>query len=183
MTTEDEQEFMEFLRSTGDIVVLPLYSVHKDFQPVEALPDPYSGKSWSQFWLFNRSVSKNLRIDLFSQQRHYAIDTLASSVIEFSRSSVKDRMMGRGRIWADFTYFDSEKKVILLKEPAFKEWYETIARWIRKRYKHVDWLIYAGPGTQKFLAEGGKFDINVGSRSDALSLNDNHAEKFSRARE
>jgi len=43
------------------------------------------------------------------------------------------------------------------KEPAVKEWYETISKWVRKHFVKLEPLIYASPGALKFREAGGSF--------------------------
>src|SRR2546425_9622290 len=100
MTREDEQEFLGFIQTTGKVQLLPYASTSRDFHSVQSLPDPFSGKFSGGFWLFNPDVSSNLVIEFVPTQNHYTIDPLQSSVVEFSRSGVKEKTLYSGRIWA-----------------------------------------------------------------------------------
>jgi hypothetical protein len=159
MTTEDELDFLDFVKTTGNVKILPLYSTQDDLAPIDILPEPFSKKNWVQFLLFNQSISENLKVDFFPKPGHYAVDEITSSVIQFSRSSIRDGVVRRGRIWATFSYPNQARGKMLSKEPTFKQWYETIDRWIKKRYLRLDRLIYAGPGAQKFVSDGGSYDL------------------------
>lgn len=161
MTGKDEQEFLQFVKTTGDTVILPYTSPSPEFLPVQKVPEPLSGRFWGDFWLFNRSVSSNLVVEFISKQGYYTIDGLQSSVIEFSRSFVKEGILKRGRIWAEITRLDKEKRVLLPKEVEFKEWYEVVAKWIRRRFNRLPSGFYAGPGTLEFRKRGGKLDDDV----------------------
>ena len=154
MTREDEDEFLKFMKTTGTIQLLPYASATRDFHPVQALPDPFSGKFSGGFWLFNPGVSSNLVMEFVPSQNHFTINPLQSSVVEFSRSGVKEKTLYAGRIWAEFTYLDSENRTLVPKEVRFSEWYDTLAKWIRGSYKRLERLIYAGPGAQKLAEEG-----------------------------
>lgn len=167
MTKEDEENFVEFVMSTGEVMILPYISQTNEFTPIQKLPDRFSGKFSGGFWLFNRGVSSNLVVEYVPAQRYYTIDSLQSSVVEFTRSGVSDKMISRGRIWADFTILDREKMVLLPKEVAFSKWYDSLATWIRKKYKRVDRLTYAGPGAQKLVEEG--FTLKYGRVSGLLA--------------
>lgn len=157
MTNEDERQFVDFLMTTGDVVLHAYTSMTPRFEPVRLLPEPYSGDFWYAFTILNRSISSNLRVRFISQQGYYVVDELNSSVIEFTRSvpETSIKAVHRGRIWADLTWLDNEKKIIVHKEPAFKKWYETIAGWIRRKYIRLDQLEYAGPDAIKLRDEGG----------------------------
>lgn len=125
-TKEDCQNFLDFAKTTGNVVALPWKSPTSDFAPIETVDDKNLG-----FFLFNRGISSNLVIRHVAQQSYYAIDSLQSSVIEFSGSSIRDRTMFPGRIWAEFTFLNKERTALLPKEPEFSKWYDILANWIR----------------------------------------------------
>jgi len=85
----------------------------------------------------------------------YRVDTLNSTVIEWSRSRPRpDGQLAPGRIWAEMTRL--EDGVIVDKDPGFIQWYERIARWLRKNYQRVEGQFrYFGPAAAKWYAEGG----------------------------
>jgi hypothetical protein len=154
MSKEDERQFVEFVKSTGDVILLPNISSKKKFDPVEILPAPFSGKWWDYFSFFNQDISDNLRASYIKQQRYWSLDRSNSSLIEFFRSSVEhqlyyNRPLRDGRIWAEFTICEEELPDMVPKEPEFEKWYEKIARWIKRRYKCNEYYDYIGPGAQK----------------------------------
>jgi hypothetical protein len=120
MTREDEEEFSEFARRTGDVIILPSKFSEEDIQPVKELPPPFSVEHWLRFLLFNRNLLSNLVKRYVPETGQYTIDALQSSVIEFLRSSQRDRTMRPGRIWAQFESLDKNRMIILPKEPSFK---------------------------------------------------------------
>ena len=64
----------------------------------------------------------------------FTIDRLCAPVIEFSPSVIRpDGVLSSGRIWADMTYFEGDKKVD--KGEEFRSWYDQIARWIKRKFK------------------------------------------------
>ncbi len=147
MTREDEDRFLDFVRSTGNVLVLPDTSQAPEFQPLAHLPEYFSGKSWGKAWLFNRDVSKRLLTRYVPEQEHHVIEH-ASSAVELLRShpkyETKDTLQW-GRIWADFWYLDSQN-MFQKKELAFVQWYDSLAKWIRKKFVRVSWNDFAGPG-------------------------------------
>jgi hypothetical protein len=158
MTRKDEKQFVEFVKSTGDVVVLPNDSPEERFDPVGSFPK-YSTRGWHIFSFFNRDISDNLRVRYVKEQGYWTLERTDSSVIEFCRSSIehkfsKNRPIVRGRIWAQFTILDEEEMELVPKEPEFTKWYEKIARWLRKNYKRIHPIIYASPGAQKLEEEG-----------------------------
>lgn len=97
------------------------------------------------------------------------MDSLQSSVIEFSRSRISDSTMFPGRIWAEFTFLNNERTALLPKERKFSEWYDRVASWIKKNSERVVWtdpklgkvevVGYAGRGAQKFYDSGGRLSL------------------------
>ncbi len=155
MAKEDEDQFLSFAKGTGDVVLLPPISSTSDFQSVDVLPEPFSADLWRQFWLFNRSIVSSFQSEYDSQRSYYMIDGLGSSLVEFSRSYVKDNTMYPGRIWANFTIVDDESGDLAQKDRQFRNWYESLAKWIRKEFYHTGWLVFAGRGALRFQDQGG----------------------------
>jgi hypothetical protein len=155
MDRNDEKRFVEFVRSSRDVVILPYDSPDPRFPPLNDLPD-YSSDNFSfMLWLFNPRVSSRLETDYVPEQHHYTIDRDTSSVVEFSRTIREGNIVRPGRLWAEFKYLDPDRKWAL-KEPEFKKWYESLAKWIRKNYsREIDPDFYFGPGALKLVKEGG----------------------------
>jgi hypothetical protein len=154
MSKDDEAEFLDFVRTTGNVSILPYVSDVREFQPLKTPPDLRLGKFSGAVWLFNRDISSNLEVKYVTTQGYYSIDEERSSVIQFTRSAMIEKTIGRGRIWAEFSYLDRGSMTLLPKEPEFSKWFDTLAKWIRGRYKRLERLIYTGPGAQKLLGEG-----------------------------
>ncbi len=160
MTRQDEERFIEFVKGTGNISVLPYESPTAEFSNVKTLAEPFSVPSWSFLWLYNRDIKPEPITEYVPQQKYYEVERFRSPVIEFSRSFVKENSMRPGRIWAEFQYLDEETRSLVQKDPKFRQWFSQLANWIRKNYEHVDRMVYAGPGAQAFRAGGGKLQVN-----------------------
>ena len=146
MDSHDEEEFMRFVRSTGDIVVLPPYIKNPHNPGVTALPQPASKNFNYAMHLFNRSVSSRLFFMYSDKMACHIVDGIDSSVVEFKRTIAWDKKMRVGRLYAEFKYVDSGGKWAS-KEPEFQKWYELLARWIRRNYsREIDPDYYFGPG-------------------------------------
>ncbi len=59
MSKADEGAFLQYLRSSGDLVILPATSSSSDFPPVAALPEPSEEEATRKFWLQNRDSMQN----------------------------------------------------------------------------------------------------------------------------
>src|SRR5207245_4148767 len=125
------------------------------FEPVHEMPETNLDEDSRFFWLYNRSVSSNLAVDYDNDRGVYLIDGFRSSVVEFARSFTYENRMNAGWLWAEFTIVDDERMDLSQKEREFKRWYESLAKWIRKKYYMTSWLVYAGRGALKFQDEGG----------------------------
>lgn len=84
------------------------------------------------------------------------INGFQSPVVEFLRSFTVAQMMLPGRLEADMAYFDDGKRDLVSKPVEFRKWFESIELWIRKNYRHMTLLTFAGPGAEKFRDEGGR---------------------------
>ncbi len=165
---EDCQKFLDFAKTTGSVVALPWKSPTADFSSIDLVDDENL-----VFFLFNRGISSNLVTRYVTKQSSYFLDPLQSSVIEFSGSPTKDNTMFPGRIWAEFTFLNTDHTALLPKEPEFSKWYDLLASWIRKNSERVSWTDvvrhktsicgYAGAGAQKFYDSGGRLSISFPS--------------------
>ncbi|TMI46994.1 hypothetical protein E6H17_07560 [Candidatus Bathyarchaeota archaeon] len=155
MSKEDEEAFLQYLRSTGDPVILPATSPSSDFAPIAFLPEPTEDEATRKFWLQNNTVRLPLATEYAPEKNCYVIDGFQSPVVEFQRSWIVSNMMLAGGIRADMNYLDSDKQDLAPKPAEFRNWFESIQNWIRKNFFHLTLLTYVGPGAEKFSNEGG----------------------------
>jgi len=155
MSKEDEEAFLQHLRSPGDLVILPSTSPSSDFAPIHILPEPSQDEDTRKFWLQNNAVRLPLATEYAPEKNCYVIDGFQSPVVEFQRSWTVSQMMLAGGIRADMNYLDSEKQDLAPKPAEFRNWFESIQNWIRKNFFHLTLLTYVGPGAEKFENEGG----------------------------
>jgi hypothetical protein len=155
MSKEDEETFLQYLRSIGDLVIFPATSASSDFAPISFLPEPAEDEATRKFWLQNSTVSLPVVTEYAPEKSCYVIDGFQSPVVEFLRSWTVSRMMLAGVIRADMNYLDSNKQDLVPKPAEFRNWFDSIQNWIRKNYKHLTLLTYVGPGAQMFEKEGG----------------------------
>ena len=155
MSSLDESEFLEYLRSTGNTVILPATSTTSMFLPVEDLPEATEDPATRRFWLQNTAVNLPL-VTVFAQEEDcYVINGFQSPVVEFLRSFTVSQMMLPGRLEADMAYFDDDRQDLFSKPIEFRKWFESIELWIRKRFKHLTLLTFVGPDAERFREEGG----------------------------
>jgi len=155
MSKDDEEIFLQYLRSLGDLVILPATSPSSDFAPISVLPEPAEDEDTRKFWLLNKAVRLPLATEYAAEKSCYVIDGFQSPVVEFHRSWTVSQMMLAGGIRADMNYLDSDKQDLVQKPAEFRNWFESIQNWIRKNFFHLTLLTYVGPGAEKFENEGG----------------------------
>ena len=155
MSKEDEETFLQHLRSLGDLVILPATSPSSDFAPVTVLPEPAQEEDTRKFWLLNKAVRLPVATEYAPEKNCYVIDGFQSPVVEFHRSWTVSQMMLAGGIRADMNYLDNEKQDLVRKPVEFRHWFDSMQSWVRGNFKHLTLLTYVGPGAEKFENEGG----------------------------
>lgn len=144
MAGDDEANFIKFVRSTGDVILLGHKSLTPEFQPIEEPPVPGSEDFWYSMWFFNRSVPGSLISEYIPQQGYYLVEDNESNAVEFDRSGIVDNRWMRGRIYAEFLRLDKDATQLIPKPIEFQRWYESIAGFLRKTYKRRE-EFYFGP--------------------------------------
>ena len=155
MSNEDEETFLQYLRSLGHLVILPATSPSSDFAPVSVLPEPAEDEDTRKFWLLNKAVRLPLATEYAREKSCYVIDGFQSPVVEFQRSWTVSQMMLAGGIRADMNYLDRDKQDLVQKPVEFRNWFDSMQKWIRGNFKHLTLLTYVGPGAERFREEGG----------------------------
>ncbi len=155
MSKEDEEDFLQYLRSSGELVILPATSPSSDFAPVAFLSEPTGDESTRKFWLQNRTVSLPVVTEYVPEKSWYVIDGFQSPVVEFHRSWIVSHMLLPGGIRADMNYLDSSKQDLVRKPVEFRNWFDSIQKWIRANFIHLTLLTYVGPGAEMFRQDGG----------------------------
>ena len=157
MAKEDEDSFLQYLRSSGHLVLLPSTSPASEFAPISDLPEPTEDEVTRKFWLQKTTVSLPLVTEYAAEKNGYVIDGFQSPVVEFLRSWVVFRVMLAGGIRADMNYLDNARQDLVPKPVEFRNWFDSMQNWIRKNFKHLTLLTYVGPEAQTFNEEGGLF--------------------------
>lgn len=155
MAKEDEDSFLQYLRSSGHLVILPSTSASKDFTPISVLPEPTEDETTRKFWLQKTTVSFPLVTEYATEKNGYVVDGFQSPVVEFLRSWTVSHVMLSGGIRADMNYLDNDKQDLVPKPAEFRDWFDSMQKWIRRNFKHLTLLTYVGPRAEKFESEGG----------------------------
>src|SRR5262245_4337806 len=86
MMDEDEDEFIEFVRSTGDVVILPQTSEIGRGEVVSSLRELAGRKLGEACHLWNRTPSPEPTIKHIPQQGYFWLDFMQSEVVNVMRS-------------------------------------------------------------------------------------------------
>lgn len=132
-------------------------------QKLDSFPARGPGHLAFQVFLHNRSVPGDLYIDPIEGREGYRLDVGSSCVIEFDSTSQHEetKVLREGRLWAEFRRLRPEDPDFVRKPSRFEQWYEQVAKWIRRNFKRVDWNLFAGPGALGLHEAGWKFEIEL----------------------
>src|SRR5437660_9905654 len=97
MSKEDEDEFLEYVRSLGNLLILPATFPSSDFTPMYGLPEPSQDESTRRFWLQNTGVGLPLVAEQVPETDYCVVDGFQWPVIEFWRSCTVSQIMLPGR--------------------------------------------------------------------------------------
>lgn len=134
MVNEDENDFVEFLRSTGDIVFLPEVSKSSDSETFTSFVALKGRKYGEDCHIWNRLVSPAPAIKYVPQQDYYWLDFLKSEVVSVDRCRMVDNRLCAGRLYVENTVFAPDGTIVK-KGDEFLKWYEKLCRWIRKTHR------------------------------------------------
>ena len=155
MSRDDEEHFIEYVRSLGNLLILPAISPSSDFTPLIGFPEPSQDESTRRFLLQYAGAGIPLVTEHVPEKEYYVVDGFQSPVIEFWRSWMVSQIMMPGGIQAEMMWIDSEKQDLEKKPQEFREWFESIEGWIHKNFVRLGIHIFAGPGAIVFREDGG----------------------------
>jgi hypothetical protein len=168
MTPEDEQEFLKFVQSERDVVLLTYAIPTADLVPLKTLPsqgEPF----WLSLFLWDRQHSPPPVLQFVPSQGYYIPNEIESELIKLSRSHFDQGRLVRGRIWAEMIGWSSRDPANATKKgEAFRAWFDLIGKWIkRESIQRVrgDFLL---PGAARFADIGGSLCQAVLSSGEAL---------------
>jgi hypothetical protein len=155
MSKKDEDDFLEYVRSLGNLLILPGTSSSSDFAPVDSFPESTQDESTRRFWLQYTGAGMPLVTEHVLEKGLFVVDGFQSPVIEFWRSWMVSQVMLPGGIQADMNYIDDQRQDLAKKPVEFRSWFESIDGWVRRNYRRLGIYVFAGPGAQKFREDGG----------------------------
>ena len=186
MTRKDEESFVSFAMSTGDIWLVrdhwyedPRYEAYSDREGFFKQPVLSERNETSMWQLWNKSLcGDDLIWDSFTlkkppHQRLYTIRHDVNYMVEFTRCFIKDDVMEQGRLAYLGRYEDADG-IWKRKDERLTKWYERLARWIRKNSvrtswdgENLAWSLFILPGALEFYQQGGKLG-RIGGKPGAF---------------
>jgi hypothetical protein len=160
MTEEDELEFIGYLLLDANVVGFPFELQSDNIEAMSLNPQEKSDRL-NIHSLWNKNISPGPCLEYVSIQGYYTIDVFESEVVEYSRSTYdKKGRLRAGRLWIETSYYNSSDPGRLhVKSEAFVDWYNQLAKWIKKHSvcstlgNSKGW--HQLPGAAKFVANGG----------------------------
>lgn len=134
MIDQDEDDFIRFVRSTGDVLILPQTSdkeLGEEFSSFRELAGRRLGEACH---LWNRSLSPKPKVDFFPVHGGcYCLDFMQSEVVNVMRSKRLDDKLSKGRLHIEDTVLLSDGTVAE-KNVEYVKWFNELCRWIKKSY-------------------------------------------------
>jgi len=177
MLPADETEFLNFIKSTDkNVLIYPYRSPTITFRPIKIPPKHFSTDFWFHLWLYNPNFGE-INYSYIKEQKHYYVDEFKSPVIEFSRCGINDKSeLSQGRLWIATAYVikDNTGKLIWQNKPLeLINWYEKIARWIKKKYIKIgkgQGAFYVTTDVVRWVKKGGGIVGAIVAQSDIQKI-------------
>jgi len=162
MSENDEKEFLDFVKSCGDVVFFESISRTPEFQPLLIIPKSNERKEGVQFYAFNRSVSNRFFTrppseTKLSDKDCYSVNWIDSSVVCLGLCDREQSSVFYAGMCVISHYLEQNASSLTQKEPEFLKWFEKMVRWINKRYTKLACtapFIRIGPDAGKLFEEG-----------------------------
>ena len=152
-TKDDEKELVEYMRSTGDVVILAQTSLVEleEFPFFYALEGRKLGEACH---IWNRSISPKPVTEYYSAHGgYYCLDFMRSEVINVMRCKLTDRGLSLGRLHIEDRVLDANGQMRQKCEP-FISWFSTLCFWLKERYKKLEGGAYIAPNAESLSQTG-----------------------------
>jgi hypothetical protein len=138
MAVTDEKSFVDFLRLDTSVHILRYRSPGPEPDALAELMA--ADEPWGcGLWLWNSSISPPPTVHYVPEQNFYYLDPIPNEVIEFHRCQTVNGRITRGRIWAEFNYWNNGNPSDLIrKSNDFEKWFNRLARWIKRQAVYHD---------------------------------------------
>lgn len=123
MTPEDEQIFLDFVRTTGGVHLYPSCSPAVAPEELQSFAELMSANPSfrPKCYLWNEDVSPAPEVHLVRAQKLYCIDAMQSEVVDFRPCIVSEDRIRSGRLYVDPTRLENGH--VVWKSKPFLDWY------------------------------------------------------------
>jgi len=148
MNVEDDTEFLDMLSRRGDTAMIAGRFYHS--------PTPDIGQALPPFGTVQESHLVNLHITPTPTCSHqsdgglWLFDMFRDVHIEFQRCYLHQGILVSGRIYAKIGWCANSQT-----NKAFRSWYSSIERWIKRKYHSIDSTFWVGPHAERWSQSGG----------------------------
>ena len=132
--------------------VLHSRSSSKEVRSLSALDPTKAGEDWLHLFLVRPSDVKRVVTQHVPAQGYWSVDALRSPVIEFQRCFFDGKVLRRGRVYFNESYYDLSG-VLVQKPEAFRKWARVVLSTIRRNL-HRQGPDYIGPEAKMWLSSG-----------------------------
>lgn len=133
MVDQDEEDLIEFVQSTGNVIILPQASEPNGEETFSSFRDLAGRKLGDACHLWNRSLSPQPVIKHIPQQGYYWLDFMQSEVVNVMRSKLVDQTLSMGRLHIEDKVTRPDGSTVQ-KTVEFVRWFDGLCRWIKKSY-------------------------------------------------
>ncbi|GHT10744.1 hypothetical protein FACS1894170_03380 [Planctomycetales bacterium] len=155
MNEDDENRFLDFARENGNVRIVPVMRKNNKIEILDSLPEigvPY----WYRCYLWNAGISSEPILEYIERQNYYLVDEYKSEIIHFNRTDYRGNIRIDGKIKCDPGRIFIDHKIwgeneLISRSQEFLDWYEKLARWIRKNGVYRTKGGYVFPGMIELL--------------------------------
>jgi hypothetical protein len=155
MDSQDEHAFADFVVSDEKVVFIP--QVSHDISPPEfrQLEQANTLKNPMALQIWNKSILPRLTLDQYAPGIFSANVSNNDPIIAFRRSFSQGNVLVAGELSAEMYSLHPSTKQLIFKGKDFEQWYNALARWVRRYYKREDkYGIYIGPSAIQAAKRG-----------------------------
>jgi hypothetical protein len=162
MTDEDEVEFLQAVRASGDVVLVGLPWHEPKPRLVEGIPPWGAQDPWGGIvFLWNRSLGGGFRavpIERGPNTGLLNVDANLAPAFRFVRPPLaRPGTLGSPVLNAVVSFQVAIDRPVESKPEAVLAWYRTVTTWLTKRYARWERHFLVGPGAARWQREGGQF--------------------------
>ena len=152
MADADEGAFVAYLRTTGDVAIIPQTSREELKEEFRQFSEAQGRELGEDCHLWNRSISPKPFVKHYPQQNYYCLDFLQSEVVNVMRSKMTDQGLSMGRLHVEDKVFGGGS--MQNKNPRFDAWFTDLCNWLKRNAVRVVDGAYVLPGADALLREG-----------------------------